>query len=116
MQTEVQANTSTDDRQVYLSTSDHSTNVNKRTQKQITKATPAPKAKRGRPTKVSDNENTTTNDQVEDSYSNEDDSDLCAAALSKKKQQYLEEQIADKNGVFDYSKDPNQYKKARKRL
>jgi hypothetical protein len=34
--------------------------------------------------------------------------------LTNKKKEYLEEVIEDKNGVFDYMNDPNEYKKARK--
>lgn len=36
--------------------------------------------------------------------------------LTSKKQQYLKDQIVDKNGAYSYLDDPNQYKKARKRL
>lgn len=36
--------------------------------------------------------------------------------LTSKKQQYLKDQIIDKNGAYSYLDDPNQYKKARKRL
>jgi hypothetical protein len=34
--------------------------------------------------------------------------------LTNKKREYLEEQIADKNGVFTYLEDPQEYKRARK--
>ena len=34
--------------------------------------------------------------------------------LTKKKQDYLKQVIADKNGVFAYGEDPREYKKARK--
>lgn len=36
--------------------------------------------------------------------------------ISKKKKQYLEQEIVDKTGKFTYQEDPTQYKKARKRL
>jgi len=36
--------------------------------------------------------------------------------LTNKKKEYLEEAIADKNGVYSYLEDPIEYKKARKRL
>jgi len=36
--------------------------------------------------------------------------------ITKKKKEYLEQVIYDKNGVFCYQEDPYQYKKARKRL
>lgn len=36
--------------------------------------------------------------------------------ISKKKKEYLEQQIVDKTGKFTYEEDPGQYKKARKRL
>lgn len=34
--------------------------------------------------------------------------------LTNKKKEYLQEIIADKNGVFNYVEDPIEYKKARK--
>ena len=46
----------------------------------------------------------------------EEQTDSAAANLTKKKQEYLEQTINDKNGVFKYDEDPNMYKKARKRL
>lgn len=39
-----------------------------------------------------------------------------AGELSSKKLQYLDQDIADKRGLFKYTDDPNNYKKARKRL
>jgi ribonuclease HII len=36
--------------------------------------------------------------------------------LTNKKREYLEEAIEDKNGRFCYEEDPNEYKKARKRM
>ena len=36
--------------------------------------------------------------------------------MTRKKQEYLEQVIKDKNGVFSYEDDPSRYKKARKRL
>ena len=39
-----------------------------------------------------------------------------AGELTKKKKQYIEQEIVDKTGVFTYQEDPTQYKKARKRL
>lgn len=36
--------------------------------------------------------------------------------LTGKKQQYLDQDIEDKRGLFKYTKDPSTYKKARKRL
>ena len=36
--------------------------------------------------------------------------------LTNKKKEYLQEMINDKNGVFDYKRDPGEYKKARKRM
>lgn len=39
-----------------------------------------------------------------------------SAALTKKKQQYLEQEIKDRSGNFNYADDPQNYKKARKRL
>ena len=36
--------------------------------------------------------------------------------LTKKKKQYIEQEIIDKTGTFTYKEDPSQYKKARKRL
>lgn len=38
------------------------------------------------------------------------------AKLTSKKRQYLQDQIKDKNGVYSYLEDPEEYKKARKRL
>ena len=43
-------------------------------------------------------------------------SGAASGTLSKKKKQYIEQKIEDKTGVFSYQDDPNQYKKARKRL
>lgn len=34
--------------------------------------------------------------------------------LTNKKKEYLQEIIEDKNGVFTYLEDPNEYKRARK--
>ena len=34
--------------------------------------------------------------------------------LTNKKKEYLQEAIADKNGVFNYVEDPIEYKRARK--
>ena len=36
--------------------------------------------------------------------------------LTNKKKQYLMNEIIDKNGAYSYLEDPNEYKKARKRL
>lgn len=36
--------------------------------------------------------------------------------FSKKKQQYMEQKIQDRSGVFNFEEDPQAYKKARKRL
>jgi len=36
--------------------------------------------------------------------------------LTNKKKEYLMDQIVDKNGQYSYLEDPNEYKKARKRL
>ncbi len=36
--------------------------------------------------------------------------------FTKKKEQYLVEEIVDTNGKFDYLINPGEYKKARKRL
>jgi hypothetical protein len=36
--------------------------------------------------------------------------------LTNKKKQYLMNAIIDKNGAYSYLADPNEYKKARKRL
>jgi len=47
-----------------------------------------------------------------DSYSNPS----TYSQISKKKQQYLEQTIQDKQGVYKYDENPDQYKKARKRL
>lgn len=35
--------------------------------------------------------------------------------LTGKKRQYIETQLVDKNGEYDYLANPNEYKKARKR-
>lgn len=37
-------------------------------------------------------------------------------SMSKKKKQYLEQDIVDRSGAYNYAEDPNTYKKARKRL
>lgn len=34
--------------------------------------------------------------------------------LTNKKKEYLQEAIADKNGLYNYVEDPQEYKKARK--
>ena len=36
------------------------------------------------------------------------------AGLSKKKRQYLTQAIEDRSGAYNYAKDPDTYKKARK--
>eukprot|EP00347_Sterkiella_histriomuscorum_P014129 403362056 len=36
--------------------------------------------------------------------------------LTNKKKEYLQQMIEDRNGVFDYLNDPNEYKRARKRM
>lgn len=36
--------------------------------------------------------------------------------LTKKKKQYMEQAIVDRSGAYDYAEDPQNYKKARKRL
>ena len=36
--------------------------------------------------------------------------------LTNKKKQYLQDEIVDKNGAYNYLDDPTEYKKARKRL
>lgn len=36
--------------------------------------------------------------------------------LTNKKRQYLQDQIVDRNGAYSYLDDPQEYKKARKRL
>jgi hypothetical protein len=36
--------------------------------------------------------------------------------LTNKKKEYLQDSIIDKNGAYNYLEDPNEYKKARKRL
>ena len=35
-------------------------------------------------------------------------------SLSKKKKQYLEQEIVDRSGAYNYAEDPDTYKKARK--
>ena len=36
--------------------------------------------------------------------------------LTKKKKEYMEQAIVDRSGAYDYAQDPQNYKKARKRL
>jgi hypothetical protein len=46
--------------------------------------------------------------------SNSNDLSDSTRKLTNKKIEYLNEQIMDKNGLFDYLMDPNEYKRARK--
>lgn len=50
----------------------------------------------------------------ENDNSNSDPSFI--GGYSKKKQQYIDQRIEDRSGVFDFEADPAAYKKARKRL
>ena len=64
---------------------------------------------------VSDNTFTSGPDNV-GSSNEQTEGGALLANISKKKKQYLEQQIVDRSGNYDYREDPNQYKKARKRL
>ncbi|CDW72333.1 bzip transcription factor family protein [Stylonychia lemnae] len=50
------------------------------------------------------------------SYDDSGDFDMSYEKLTNKKKEYLQEIIADRNGVFNYVKDPDEYKRARKRM
>ena len=47
---------------------------------------------------------------------NSNDKSIDYTRLTNKKKQYLQDDIIDKNGAYSYLEDPNEYKKARKRL
>jgi anti-sigma28 factor (negative regulator of flagellin synthesis) len=83
------------------------TAANKRRQKQQTKTTEA-------------HQRASSEDDYDLSSHEEEPSDpstsLAGQNLTKKKLEYLKQQIRDKNGVFCYEDDPERYKKARKRL
>jgi len=64
---------------------------------------------------VSDNTFTSGPDQP-GSSNEQTEGGTILANISKKKKQYLEQQIIDRSGNYDYAEDPTQYKKARKRL
>ena len=51
---------------------------------------------------------------VEAQDSSNNDTTTIVGDLSKKKQQYMEQNIRDKSGEYNYDADPVTYKKARK--
>jgi hypothetical protein len=58
-------------------------------------------------------------EEFSDDYSMDDSMDQTLdqfGKLTNKKKEYLQEKINDKNGIFDYKRDPQEYKKARKRM
>lgn len=84
------------------------TPANKRKQKQ--------QAKTSEQVKASSDEDYDMGSSSREEDNSEPSSQLHGQNLTKKKLEYLQQQIHDKNGVFTYEQDPERYKKARKRL
>jgi hypothetical protein len=66
--------------------------------------------------KVSDSNETLSNmqDMTGQNYPTDETMDI--ERLTNKKKEYLQDAIHDKNGQYSYLEDPQEYKKARKRL
>jgi|DEB0MinimDraft_12_1074336.scaffolds.fasta_scaffold17267_2 hypothetical protein len=56
------------------------------------------------------------NGQSQDGTCNSGRPALNLERLTNKKREYLQDAIIDKNGAYNYLEDPQEYKKARKRL